>query len=196
MTKVDISGEKSLFLDVQESSEFYFSNESNSEVKLIIRSIGQCELNFYFKENNAVSDVKILFLCDQDLKAKARIFFSGINNQVRLDVRGIARGNAKVFFDAGVDIASHAEQTDVYISEKGVIFDKAKINFFPNLQIAQNNVKAGHAASVKNYREDDLFYLFSRGLNESEAKNLLLEGFLGDFSEYIQIQEILPHAQR
>ena len=193
MNRIDVHGEKDIFLNIQESTEFYFDSKSKSEIKLIIRNVS-CDLNFYFKENNSISNIQILFLCDQDLNSKAKIFFLGNNNKANLDVKGIASKDAKVSFDAGVDIASHAEQTDVYISERGIIFDNARITFFPNLQIAQNNVKAGHAASIRNYREDDLFYISSRGLNEIQSKNLLLEGFLKDFEKFIDAREVIGYV--
>jgi Fe-S cluster assembly protein SufD len=48
----------------------------------------------------------------------------------------------------------------------------------PNLEISENEVKAGHAVTIGKVNEDELFYLMSRGLSQKAATNLIVEGFL------------------
>lgn len=48
----------------------------------------------------------------------------------------------------------------------------------PVLLIEENDVNAGHAASIGKVDADDLYYLESRGLSEREAQVLLTRGFL------------------
>lgn len=54
--------------------------------------------------------------------------------------------------------------------------NKNKIN--PVLLIDEYEVEARHAAFIGNFKEEELFYLQSRGLSVNEAKNLLLNGLL------------------
>ncbi|MBV7389449.1 MULTISPECIES: Fe-S cluster assembly protein SufD [Enterococcus] len=49
----------------------------------------------------------------------------------------------------------------------------------PILLIDENEVTAGHAASVGRVDPDELFYLMSRGLKKDEAQRLVIRGFLG-----------------
>ena len=44
--------------------------------------------------------------------------------------------------------------------------------------IEENDVNAGHAASIGKVDADDLYYLESRGLSEHDAQVLLTRGFL------------------
>ena len=46
------------------------------------------------------------------------------------------------------------------------------------LLIEENDVNAGHAASIGKVDADDLYYLESRGLSEHDAQVLLTRGFL------------------
>lgn len=48
----------------------------------------------------------------------------------------------------------------------------------PILLIDSFDVEAHHSAFIGNYKEDDLFYLMSRGLSRNEASNLLINGSL------------------
>ena len=45
-------------------------------------------------------------------------------------------------------------------------------------RIEENDVNAGHAASIGKVDADDLYYLESRGLSEHDAQVLLTRGFL------------------
>ena len=49
----------------------------------------------------------------------------------------------------------------------------------PILLIDDNNVTAGHAASVGRVDEEQLYYLMSRGLPKPIAERLVIRGFLG-----------------
>lgn len=49
----------------------------------------------------------------------------------------------------------------------------------PILLIEENEVTAGHAASVGRVDPEELFYLMSRGLAKDEAERLVIRGFLG-----------------
>ncbi|HSU72789.1 MAG TPA: SufD family Fe-S cluster assembly protein [Candidatus Binatia bacterium] len=57
----------------------------------------------------------------------------------------------------------------------------AKAENFPYLEIEENDVTAGHAATVRPLDEEQLFYLRSRGLPDSEARRILLMAFLTPF---------------
>lgn len=48
----------------------------------------------------------------------------------------------------------------------------------PLLLIEEYNVEASHSAKIGFFKENDLFYLQSRGLNKKEATNLLIKSFL------------------
>lgn len=48
----------------------------------------------------------------------------------------------------------------------------------PNLIVENDEVVANHSSYVGRFKEEELFYLSSRGIKEAEAKNLLVSGFL------------------
>jgi Fe-S cluster assembly scaffold protein SufB len=66
----------------------------------------------------------------------------------------------------------------------------AKAETFPYLEIEENDVQAGHAATVRPLDADSLFYLRSRGLPDGEARALLIKGFLAPF-----LAALTPEAQ-
>lgn len=58
----------------------------------------------------------------------------------------------------------------------------------PILLIDENEVTAGHAASVGQVDDEQLFYLMSRGISEAQAKRLVIRGFLGSVIQAIPVE--------
>jgi hypothetical protein len=56
----------------------------------------------------------------------------------------------------------------------------AEVDTKPELEVFTDIVTAAHGATVGQLDEDALFYLESRGISASMAKEILIEGFLGD----------------
>lgn len=56
-----------------------------------------------------------------------------------------------------------------------------------------NIIGAGHASSVGRFDDEELFYLQSRGIPETEARKLVVRGFFGELVEEIGIPQIGDH---
>lgn len=71
-----------------------------------------------------------------------------------------------------------------------MLTDKGRGDANPILLIDENEVTAGHAASVGQIDEEDLFYLQSRGLSEEHAKRLVIRGFLASVVSEIPVKSV------
>lgn len=71
-----------------------------------------------------------------------------------------------------------------------MLTDKGRGDANPILLIDENDVTAGHAASVGQVDEEDLFYMQSRGIDEETAKKLVIRGFLGSVVTEIPIKSV------
>jgi Fe-S cluster assembly scaffold protein SufB len=97
----------------------------------------------------------------------------------RLDTRGIVTEAAHAEVRGLAHIGKDAQGSDSFLAEHALILDPdARAATFPYLEIEQNDVKAGHAASTSRPDPEQVFYLRSRGLGEAEARSLLAHGFL------------------
>ena len=56
--------------------------------------------------------------------------------------------------------------------------DISKSNTIPYMEINQDKVNVGHEASVGKISEEQVFYLMSRGLNEEQARQMIVSGFI------------------
>lgn len=60
-----------------------------------------------------------------------------------------------------------------------MLSDQARSDADPILLIDENEVTAGHAASIGQVDPEDMYYLMSRGLDQETAERLVIRGFLG-----------------
>ncbi len=60
----------------------------------------------------------------------------------------------------------------------------------PILLIEEDDVTAGHAASVGRVDPEQLFYLMSRGISQEEAERLVIHGFLAPVVKQLPIEAV------
>jgi Fe-S cluster assembly protein SufD len=68
---------------------------------------------------------------------------------------------------------------------------QARSDSIPGLKIDTNNVqKAGHASTSGEVDDEQLFYLQARGIDELEARRLVVRGFLMEVVQQIGITDL------
>lgn len=105
--------------------------------------------------------------------------------------KGIVDGRARAVFNGKVFVRANASGTDAKQSNKNLLLSNdARVDTKPQLEIYNDDVKCAHGATVGQLEEEELFYLLSRGLNESLARNLLTYGFAEEIVNKIEIESI------
>lgn len=98
----------------------------------------------------------------------------------RITVKAVAGKGANVKVFGMIKIRKEAQNTDDYLELRVLTLDKtSRAVAEPELEIEANNVKASHGASVGPVDREQLLYLKSRGLNEDEAVEQIVNGWLG-----------------
>lgn len=101
------------------------------------------------------------------------------NGKSRQVVRSVLNGKAAGTYLGKIEVARGAQKTDAEQSVKAMLLDRgATANAKPELEIFADDVKCAHGATVGELDAEQLFYLGSRGLPPTEARALLLEGFI------------------
>lgn len=71
-----------------------------------------------------------------------------------------------------------------------MLSEKARGDANPILLIDEDDVEAGHAASVGRIDPVQLYYLMSRGISRTEAERLIIHGFLAPVVNQLPIDEV------
>lgn len=97
----------------------------------------------------------------------------------RITVRAVAGAGAHVKIKGMIKIRKEAQGTDDFLELRVLTLDKtARAVAEPELEIEANKVKASHGASVGQVDREQILYLMSRGLNENQAIDEIVGGFL------------------
>ena len=123
-------------------------------------------------------------------------------------VHAAPRGTSREFYRAIVDddaigvfqgkiiVERAAQKTDGAMKSQAILLSpRAQMNEKPELEIFADDVVCGHGATVASLDPEQVFYLRSRGIPESDAKAMLLEAFGGESIDRIE-DELLIEALR
>lgn len=85
---------------------------------------------------------------------------------------------AHAVFNGKIIVRPHAQRTNSSQSSRNLLLSKAaQIDTKPQLEIFADDVKCAHGATVGQLDPEEIFYLESRGLSETAARNLLTYAF-------------------
>lgn len=105
--------------------------------------------------------------------------------------KGVLNDNSRGVFNGKVFVRENAHGTDAQQSNKNLLLsDTARVDTKPQLEIFNDDVKCSHGATVGQLEEEELFYLLTRGLPMTLARNLLTYGFAEEVINKIQIESI------
>lgn len=94
---------------------------------------------------------------------------------------GILAGHAHGVFHGRIIVHKDAQKTDAKQTNRNLLLsDDAQIDTKPQLAIYADDVKCTHGATIGQIDEDALFYIRARGINEIDARQLLLHAFAGE----------------
>jgi Fe-S cluster assembly protein SufD len=96
-----------------------------------------------------------------------------------LAFRGILADRSSAVWRGMIKVDPGAQRTDAFQESRNLLLSKrAHADAIPGLEILANDVRCTHAAAIAQIDREQLFYLRSHGLPESDANRLVIEGFL------------------
>jgi len=132
--------------------------------------------------NNLLARVKNNLIYFAQDNQKYDFYSSAIHNSPEtksdLTVKGALIDQARALSRGLIKIMPSASNSEGYEKQEAIILSsKAEADAIPNLEIENNAVKCSHGSTVGRVDNEKLFYLMSRGLNEKEARNKIIEGY-------------------
>lgn len=143
----------------------------------------ETSLNYNFtlsKPNTTLSLLGLLIGSGtKELDIKITVIHAAPNTKSEIILKGVLKDLSRVNLEGLVKIEKGAKGTNTWLATHLLILsDQAKGKAVPSLEILENDIQAGHAATVGKVSDAEMFYLQSRGLSKDQAKSLIVEGFL------------------
>lgn len=100
--------------------------------------------------------------------------------------KSVLAEQARAVFQGKILVKEDAQKTDGHqLSRALLLSDQAEMDVKPELEIYADDVKCSHGSTIGDLDDQAMFYLRARGLNEKEARGLLIQAFVGEILDEI-----------
>jgi Fe-S cluster assembly protein SufD len=111
--------------------------------------------------------------------------------------KGILDGRSRGVFHGRVIVRNEAQRTDAKQSNKNLLLSRdAEVDSKPQLEISADDVKCSHGATIGRLEDEALFYLRARGIDEAEARRLLLRAFAAEVTGAIRLEPLRQEVEQ
>lgn len=192
---------KIILINEEKTNNKYIINlEENSNVILnILDKSDDINRNVTINLNgkNSYSEVNISSISLGNNNYVVDIYHNEKNTHSETNLHGLTIGDNKITFKNNGSIKKGSIKSILNQDNKIITLDKNNSKIEPNLFIDEYDVSASHGAYIGKFKEEDIFYLKTRGLNENECNNLLIKGFLlGNFDDKEELEKIIKKYWR
>jgi len=126
----------------------------------------------------------------QHLEQQVFMFHKAAHTRGRVNYKGALQGEgARTVWIGDVLIGRDAAGTDSYEQNRNLVLSEGtRADSIPNLEIETGDILgAGHASATGRFDDQQLFYLRARGITETEARRLVVRGFLAEIVQKIGV---------
>jgi Fe-S cluster assembly protein SufB len=103
--------------------------------------------------------------------------------------KSVSKGTGRASYRGLIRINPGAHHTKSSVRCDALLLDEdARTDTYPTIRVEENQTEIGHEATVSKVGEDQLFYLMSRGLDESEAYSLIVNGFIEPITKELPME--------
>lgn len=107
-----------------------------------------------------------------------------------LDEKSIGVFNGKIY------VRKDAQKTNAFQSNNNILLSEdATLHTKPQLEIWADDVKCSHGCTSGQLDEDAVFYLRARGINEKNAKAMILNAFAAETMEHVKVESVRQEIQ-
>jgi Fe-S cluster assembly protein SufB len=145
----------------------------------------------YMMEEGARGEVlSVAFSGDgQHQDAGAKMVHVAPNTSSQITSKSISKGTGRSSYRGLVKVHKGAENVKSSVICDALLLDEtSKTDTYPYMEIEEERVSIGHEATVSKVAEEQIFYLMSRGLSETEAMSMIVNGFIEPIAKELPLE--------
>lgn len=151
------------------------------------------------KGTGSTSDAKVISVGKnaQQMSLTTQAVHFGKNSDSDMVTRAVMKDSSSAIINGITKIEHGATKANGVQTEKVLMLSpKARGDANPILLIDEDDVTAGHAASVGQVNPEQVYYLMSRGISKQDAERLIIYGFLAPVVSEIPVEAVRGQLQR
>ena len=182
------------------TSKYIFNINDNSNLIINILDASkniQRNITINLNGNNSNVELNLSSISLGNNEYEINVFHNNKNTHSETNLHGLTIDNNKITFKNNGSIKKGSIKSILNQDNKIIVVEENNSKIEPNLFIDEYDISASHGAYIGKFKEEDIFYLQSRGLNEKEANYLLIKGFLlGEFDNKDELVKIIDKYWR
>ena len=113
----------------------------------------------------------------------------GPNTTSVITSKSISKNGGRAGYRGLLEVAKSATGArSKVVCDALILDDESRSDTYPYIRIDENDVDIGHEATVSKIGEEQLFYLMSRGLSESDASAMVVSGFVEPITKELPLE--------
>ena len=145
----------------------FYTNEGIKE-KIVVNLNKEKDYIYY----NFSSITKGIEEYIMDINHNAKNTLSNISN------KSVALKNSKINFTINSNVYKECNGSILEQNTRIVTMDKCDAKIQPNMFIDLDDVEARHGSVIGTFKDDQIFYLMSKGISYNDTLKLLIKGYL------------------
>ncbi|WP_066463319.1 Fe-S cluster assembly protein SufB [Sanguibacter suarezii] len=128
----------------------------------------------------------------QHQDAGAKMVHAAPHTSSSIVSKSVARGGGRTSYRGLVQVLEGAEHSASNVLCDALLVDQiSRSDTYPYVDVREDDVSMGHEATVSRVSEDQLFYLMSRGMAETEAMAMIVRGFVEPIARELPMEYAL-----
>ncbi len=128
----------------------------------------------------------------QHQDAGAKMVHAAANTSSSIVSKSVARGGGRTSYRGLVQVLEGAKGSKSNVLCDALLVDQiSRSDTYPYVDVREDDVSMGHEATVSKVSEDQLFYLMSRGMPETEAMAMIVRGFVEPIARELPMEYAL-----
>ncbi|MGW6131740.1 Fe-S cluster assembly protein SufB [Cellulomonas sp. NPDC055163] len=128
----------------------------------------------------------------QHQDAGAKMVHAAPHTSSSIVSKSVARGGGRTSYRGLVQVLEGASHSASNVLCDALLVDQiSRSDTYPYVDVREDDVSMGHEATVSRVSEDQLFYLMSRGMAETEAMAMIVRGFVEPIARELPMEYAL-----
>jgi Fe-S cluster assembly protein SufB len=128
----------------------------------------------------------------QHQDAGGKIVHAAPNTSSTITSRSISKDGGRTSYRGLLKVYPGCHGVKSFVRCDALLLDEtSRSDTYPSIEIDDERVDIGHEATVSKIGDDQLFYLMSRGMDEGEAKTMVVNGFFEPFTKELPMEYAL-----
>lgn len=125
----------------------------------------------------------------QNLDTGCKVVMSAPDTHASVNTKSLSKDGGISTFRSSVVITPRAEHASASVSCESLMLDnESRSDTIPAMKVACESANVGHEATIGRISDDTIMYLMSRGISETEARTMVVNGFASPVSKELPLE--------